>query len=351
MKLQTSNCKGKWTSFAPKRLRGFLSFILIFSGILLLSQISSVQEAQAQGAFGYRKAITVQSGQVSSGPHTDFPMLVSFTDADLKTVANGGHVASYDATNNDPRDIIFRALDSTTCNGTAPCTLDHEIEKYTATTGELVAWVRVPSINNGTAIYMYYGNSSIGSTTQNPSGVWNTYYKGVWHLKESGNGTASEFKDSTTNANHGRGGGGSSSATPTRTTGQFGYGQNFDGTNDYINISRNSTLEPSTAITFETWLNWDNHSSSAYGSVIHKSKDTDTDPYVSYSLEQNDTDQTLQGLVTIGGTLRTATAVSVSEDTWHRLVVTWSSGDRVRLYVDGSQASTSSASYSGSITY
>ena len=160
----------KWASFAPKKLRSLLPFILIFNAVPLLSQTSSVQQAWAQGAFGYRKAITVQSGKVSSGPHTDFPMLVSVTDANLRTVANGGRVASYDATNNDPRDIISRALDDTTCNvaggGTNPCTLDHEIEKYNASTGELVAWVRVPSINNVTAIYMYYGNSSITSTTE-----------------------------------------------------------------------------------------------------------------------------------------------------------------------------------------
>ena len=183
----------KWFSLAPKRLRSLLSIILLFSGVLLLSQTSSVQEAQAQGAFGYRKSITVQSGQVSSGPHTNFPMLVSFTDPKLKTVAYGGYVASYNATNNDPQDIIFRALDTTTCGPTAPpCTLDHEIEKYTASTGELVAWVRVPSINNGTVIYMYYGNSSISSSTAKPTGVWDANYTGVWHFKEGSGTTAAD---------------------------------------------------------------------------------------------------------------------------------------------------------------
>ncbi len=59
---------------------------------------------------------------------TDFPLLYSVTDTDLRdnvTSANGW-------------DIIFRALDDTTCGGAglAPCTLDHEIEKYDSGTGQ-----------------------------------------------------------------------------------------------------------------------------------------------------------------------------------------------------------------------
>jgi hypothetical protein len=88
-------------------------------------------------------------------------------------------------------DIIFRASDGIT-------QLDHEIEKYTATTGELVAWVRVPSINVGTVIYMDYGNSCVISPTQNPTGVWDANFKGVWHLKEA---TAANRLDSTSNNN------------------------------------------------------------------------------------------------------------------------------------------------------
>ena len=44
----------------------------------------------------------------------NFPMLFSVTDGDLATTGSGGDVASYDAPSNDPRDIIFRALDDDT---------------------------------------------------------------------------------------------------------------------------------------------------------------------------------------------------------------------------------------------
>ncbi len=102
--------------------------------------------------FAYHKLITVNAGAVSNGPLTNFPMLVSMTDPNLQALpngaANGGHIAAYNATTNDPQDLVFEALDDTTCGGanTSPCRLAHEIEAYGASNGQLVAWVRVPSI-------------------------------------------------------------------------------------------------------------------------------------------------------------------------------------------------------------
>jgi hypothetical protein len=115
----------------------------------------------------------------------DYPLLYSVTDTDLRD-----HVASANG-----YDILFRALDDDTCGGVglAPCTLDHEIEKYVSSTGKLVAWVRLPSVNGAAAssntwIYIYYGNSSITQPTQNKNGVWDSDFMEVWHLgEESGN--------------------------------------------------------------------------------------------------------------------------------------------------------------------
>ena len=171
--------------------------------------------------FAYHKSITVQAGQVSAGPLTNFPVLVSVTDLNLETVANGGHVASYNAGTNDPWDIIFEGLDDTTCGGagTSPCKLNHEIEAYNPATGTLVAWVRVPSINNGTVIYIYYGNSCMTASTQNVTGVWDANYGGVWHSKES----ATPLTDSIGNNNL--------STNSTQIAGQIGNAQSYNGTN------------------------------------------------------------------------------------------------------------------------
>ena len=228
-----------------RRQAGLVLFILIFVALVSFTGLFSLREAQAQGSFQYRKSITINSGQVSSGPQTNFPFLFSTTDPNLKTVANGGHVES-----SSGYDIIFRGTDDTTCGGagTSPCTLDHEIEKYVGTTGELVAWVRVPSINSGTVIYIYYGDSSITSSTENKNGVWDVSYKGVWHLGESG----SPYNDSTSNANNSIAG-----IYPTQTSGILGNGESFNGSSNYINFGSNITISGS--ITVSQWVNPNNN--------------------------------------------------------------------------------------------
>ena len=127
-------------------------------------------------------------------------------------------------------DIIFK-----TSGGTQ---LDHEVEYWSATTGKLIAWVRIPTLdyNDDTVIYMYYGNSAITSSQEDAAGVWDSNYVAVWHLKESGDGTADEYTDSTSYGNHGQGGGGTSGYVPGQWAGTeiINGAQDFDGTDDYI---------------------------------------------------------------------------------------------------------------------
>jgi len=233
--------------------------------------------------FTYRKSITVQSGQVSNGPLTNFPILVSMTDADLRTTANGGHVASYNAGTNDPWDIIFEALDDTTCGGagTAPCKLDHEIEQYVASTGQLVAWVRLPSINNGTVIYMYYGNSCMPSSTQNASGVWDSNYRGVWHLNQDPTATAPQMRDSTANAYNGTAVGSFVSGDQQATV--INGGLNFNGTNDEIQIS--AAALGANSVTVSAWIRVKSFSETTFaatgpanlGAVVFSTRNVDGD--------------------------------------------------------------------------
>ncbi|MGH8736478.1 MAG: DUF2341 domain-containing protein [Burkholderiales bacterium] len=162
-------------------------------------------------AWQYRKAITIDHTKVG-GTLANFPVLVSVTDANLQAGAQ--------ASGND---ILF-----TDSSGTAK--LAHEIELYTSATGQLIAWVSVPSVSasTDTVIYMYYGNPSAGAQ-QNPSAVWDADFKGVWHLKETGSTAAGGYKDSTSNGNNATGGDGIASYVPAQAAGQIGYGQQFSG--------------------------------------------------------------------------------------------------------------------------
>jgi len=92
-------------------------------------------------------------------------------------------------------------------------------------------WVKVPNVYNSvdTTIFMYYGKSD-ASDGADPTNVWDSYHKGVWHLKESGSGVAGEYKDSTVNANNGQG-----SSAPTCVDGKIYKCQQF-ASNKKINI-------------------------------------------------------------------------------------------------------------------
>ncbi|MEJ2430880.1 MAG: DUF2341 domain-containing protein, partial [Deltaproteobacteria bacterium] len=284
--------------------------------------------------------ITIKHDKVSGNSDlTDFPVLIKLSNTSLKGSTNCGYVE-----NPNGYDIIFSDAAQTT-------RLDHEIEKYDSASGELVAWVRIPTLSwqNDTTIYVHFGHSGVCGSLENAAGVWDSDYAGVYHLKETDiDGGSGDIKDSTSHQYNGTTSGMNSyDQVEGRIDGSF----DFDGSNDHITIPYHSGLEPSTAITLEAWLKWDDNTASQYGAVIHKAKDTDTSPYVSYSLEQNLTDQTIQGVITVSNTLRTAGPVSLSEDAWHHLVAKWSSGDRVRLYIDGSQAAQSGSTYTGTITY
>ncbi|MBL7933878.1 MAG: DUF2341 domain-containing protein [Bacteroidia bacterium] len=151
-----------------------LLFILVSALVLYLDCFSQ----SAICSYGYRKRITFDPTKVSgSSDLTDFPVLINITsDNDLRTTANSGHVRS-----SSGYDIVFTSDDGVTL-------LNHELTAYTATSGALQCWVKIPNLSTSinTHIYMYYGNSS---ATVNPSSsaTWSNGYVGVWHLDNSFN--------------------------------------------------------------------------------------------------------------------------------------------------------------------
>ncbi len=140
------------------------------------------------------------------------------TDEDdtLRVVSTAEHAAAADGTDTA----------SATVSVTVPWQTLVVASLRPSSAGDLVAWVRIPSLakNADTQIYMYYGNSCIANNTENPAGVW-VNYAGVWHLTENGSGAAGEFKDSTQYGNHGQGGEGVSQFIPTRVAGRIVTGR------------------------------------------------------------------------------------------------------------------------------
>ena len=165
-------------------------------------------------SWEYRKKIEISLNDEISSNLSNFPVLVSVADSDF-----------IKATENDGTDIIFTSSDGTT-------RLAHEIERYDSSTGEVIAWVKIPTLSASatTDIYIYYK----GVVEIDASSVWDDNYRLVYHLNQTSTGTQNEFYDVSDNANDGTGGGegditNDTNRIPTRVEGKIGYGQSFDG--------------------------------------------------------------------------------------------------------------------------
>lgn len=191
--------------------------------------------APAPNPYSYAKSITLQSSVMGGADQQNFPWPICDTDSDLRTIVNGGKVTS-----SSGYDIIL------TMDFQGDYKLDHEIESYSPSTGNFCAWVRIPRAptSGDLRIYRQYGNSSITTSQEVITSVWDRYFASVQHLTTMGG-------DSTFNAinftNHGA----------TATTGKIGGAANFNGTShymDWLNFPPLITGNTSTArYTMQAW--------------------------------------------------------------------------------------------------
>ena len=216
------------------------------------SKVKVAQQNWYNDSWEFRKNITLSLNTATgvSSDLTDFPVLISFTDTDLiQTNESQG------------RDFVFTQSDGLT-------ELSHEIEKFDNTTGEVIAWVKLPtmSASSTTEIYIYYKGDTIGF---NSADVWNDDYVLVWHLNQTSTGAIGEFTDSTSNGNDGRGGGGTkvqyiAGRIPHDTEGQIGNGQELkgptqttfgaEGSGDFIWTHDKIEGMPQRDFTIELWV-------------------------------------------------------------------------------------------------
>ena len=180
--------------------------------------------------------MTIDHTKVPS-TQSNFTVLVSLTDPALKTIANGGHVA-----NANGFDIGFYA-DS---GGTTK--LKWEVEKYDGTTGNLIAWVKIPSVSSttDTPFYLFYGDPSITTNQSDPVNTWDANFKAVYHF---GNGTTLTATDSTGGNN------GTLFNGPTASAGKINGAAHFvHSSNQAIGVANPGDFPVATAWTMETWI-------------------------------------------------------------------------------------------------
>jgi hypothetical protein len=272
--------------------------------------------------WSYRKPITINSSEVT-GDLFAFPILVNITDSDL---ANDARADGYD--------IIF-----TDSGGESK--LCHEIENYTSSSGELIAWVKVPRVSSSsdTTIYMYYGDSSISSPTEEPNQVWNSNFKGVWHLSEDPSGSSPQFNDSTANNNDGTA---NSLTTSNQVQGKIDGSLEFDDTNErHVNVSDDASLRLETYIMVSAWVNTTDTEADVgiiaakWGSIGNRNYWLGKINAASIAFYVDDTQSV------------TADLSLINDGFWHHVVgVADVDNSLLRIYVDGIQRNT--AAYSGS---
>jgi hypothetical protein len=152
-------------------------------------------------AFGYYKSVTIDHTQCGIVDSTDFPIAIWVTDADLKTIGNGGYVQN--GNGYDIRPYADSAL-------TTALTYELVASTYVATTGAVELHVKIPTISHtaDTVFYLAFGDSGI-STDGSSTSTWSNNYTLVSHFP---NGSSLTVNDSTANAYNGTNSGGTAVA-------------------------------------------------------------------------------------------------------------------------------------------
>ncbi|NQV38737.1 MAG: DUF2341 domain-containing protein [Candidatus Marinimicrobia bacterium] len=277
--------------------------------------LSLTLQAQPIG-FERRMLLSVDNTKVSGATaHVDFPILVSITDNDLRSISNIG-----DMQNPSGYDIVFTSSDGNTL-------LDFEIENYDALTGTINAWVRIPSLSTtlNTDIYLYFNKTGI-YTNPSLASTWPAHYKTVLHLN-------STTFDATPNANDF-----SNFNTTPVLSGIIGGAREFTGDGDYLlDDDAELYLLGQSAFTISMWIKAD---------IIG------TDKGLFYGDPPDGRDRRFgmrydaaggHGGTNLfycinrlsGGSMRYESASNVQTTNWQHVVFSWTDGSIMKLYFDG----------------
>ncbi len=281
-------------------------------------------------SFSFSATITVNNSQVPS-TQTNFPMLFSGTydgtggEPDLRTTGNGG-----DVQNANGYDIGFYS--NSNCSTGK---LDWEMETYAASTGVVNYWVEIPSISDGTVIYLCYGDASISTDQSNPTGVWDTNFKGVYHLPNGSSLSA----NSSTGSNNG------SVTGAVAGTGKIDGAFSGDGSGDYITVADDASLHSGDG-TLSAWVKTSDDTdiglfaatdgATTYNTTIELGTDalgSCTNELISYIVNDPPT--------AYGVCYTTGTRSLLFDNNWHHIVIT--ADTTTHIYLDGSSVANTTA--------
>lgn len=249
-------------------------------------------------SWDYRKMITINNSQVEEDL-TNFTVLINITDNDLK-----------DKALSDGDDIAF-----TNINGTVQ--YDHEIEQFDNSSGQLIAWVKIPQLSSSTntLLYMYYGNAG-AANQENIPGAWDSNYVAVWHFDNN------SLADSTSNGYDG-----TNTGTTYNSNCKINGGREYGG-NHRIDVNNFATI--STDLTAEAWVYRDPGDSATFIRFFTEGPDWNDNDWCLYW-------RTSQGVVRFvinSNNHRTSGDYNETSGAWFHITVAYESGDAF-LYKNG----------------
>ena len=261
----------------------------------------------------------MSGAQVIGGPHTSFPLLVSLSETWLRAKADGG-----DVNRADGFDIFFSADQAGTMQ------LAHEVELYAPSTGDLVAWVRVPSLTPTTTIYLHYGDPALAADPQSITAVWSDGYQGVFNIDTLDDPPRKNTPPSPVK----------SGAVP----GRIDMARSFDGTDDVIELGSASAVDNLFAGggTAEAWFDAASWGEGSYGRIFDKGHAD------GWSLWVDNIDVAASVGFLHGGSGTTwgfwsSPAQSVTLQAWHHVAVTYDKAtatNNATIYIDGAPVTT-----------
>jgi len=214
--------------------------------VLIFLLLTSVCWPAFPDGWGRKCEIVLQDSLVDANL-SNYPVLLTY--ATLPSEMFSGANAS----KNDGGDIRFSSDE----NGSTR--LACEVVRFDTVNNTAEIWTQVPSItaSGNTSIWVWYDSSSSNQPAEDATygreNVWDSYYKGVWHLNENPDASAPQFNDATSNDNDGTA---HASLNYDDTTsvagGKVGKAIFFPGDFDWPSIGMGD-LDVDSAITIEYW--------------------------------------------------------------------------------------------------
>ena len=266
--------------------------------------------------YAYYISHTPAASQVSSGPHTDFPVLIDVTDNTLKTTGNGGQV-----TDAQGDDIVPHSDATCTTAITA-----FELIAYDGTTGRIRMWVKISSLSTSTTVYLCYGNSAITTAQGTASSTWSAY-SAVYHF---GDGTTVSMADSAGSNTFTNSGG-------TATTGQIYGGISYAAASTQYSYV-NSAVVSSTPLTITVWAK----SSVTSGVQPIATIQSAGSNFNMHRLILYQSKVQVQTQITGGTSGLAATTANYSTSNWFHAAGVWSSATSRKVYLNGANSATDS---------